>query len=183
MRLHLIISFPFRYCTAFIRSRNQQAIVELAMRQQLATYSQMSSKPRLTHHWVALSGCCCFGSGRAGEITSSFNRPISGWMVGLVQELRRRRSVWIGSGSSGSIGFVSALSWFRPVAARFIFVGWTTEDFGVASAQDCDGSERSINGIAEIASARRHAKTLGAVRSMRRTPIIVPTSGMPRMPG
>ena len=46
-------------CTlAFFRSRNQQAVVELALRQQLATYSAMGSKPRLTSldraFWVAL---------------------------------------------------------------------------------------------------------------------------------
>ena len=46
-------------CTlAFFRSRNQQAVVELALRQQLATYSATGSKPRLTSldraFWVAL---------------------------------------------------------------------------------------------------------------------------------
>ena len=44
---------------AFFRSRNEQAIVELALRQQLATYAQKRSKPRLTPldraFWVALS--------------------------------------------------------------------------------------------------------------------------------
>ena len=58
MRFYIIISFPLRYGAAFIRSRNQQAIIELALRQQLATYSQMSSKPRLTPldraFWVLL---------------------------------------------------------------------------------------------------------------------------------
>ncbi len=33
---------------AFFRSRNQQAVVELALRQQFATYAQTGSKPRLT---------------------------------------------------------------------------------------------------------------------------------------
>jgi hypothetical protein len=47
-------------CTlAFLRSRNEQVIVELALRQQLATYAQQRSKPRLTQldraFWVALS--------------------------------------------------------------------------------------------------------------------------------
>ena len=49
-------------CTlAFFRSRNAQAIVELALRQQLATYAQKRSKPRLTPLdralplWAALS--------------------------------------------------------------------------------------------------------------------------------
>jgi hypothetical protein len=47
-------------CTlAFFRSRNEQATVELALRQQLATCAQKQSKPRLTSldraFWVALS--------------------------------------------------------------------------------------------------------------------------------
>ena len=47
-------------CTlAFFRSRNKQAIVELALRQQLAIYAQKRSKPRLTPldrvFWVALA--------------------------------------------------------------------------------------------------------------------------------
>ena len=33
---------------AFFRSRNEQAIVELALRQQLATYAQKRAKPSLT---------------------------------------------------------------------------------------------------------------------------------------
>ena len=46
-------------CTlALFRSRNQQAVVELALRQQLATYAETRSKPRLTPLdralWVAL---------------------------------------------------------------------------------------------------------------------------------
>ena len=46
-------------CTvAFFRSRNQQAIVELALRQQLATYGQKKTKPKLTPldriFWIAL---------------------------------------------------------------------------------------------------------------------------------
>ena len=43
---------------AFFRSRNQQAIVELDLRQQLATYAQTRPKPKLTPldraFWVAL---------------------------------------------------------------------------------------------------------------------------------
>jgi len=47
-------------CTpAFFRSRKEQAIVELALRQQLTTYARKQSKPRLTPmdraFWVALS--------------------------------------------------------------------------------------------------------------------------------
>ena len=47
-------------CTlAFFRSRNEQAIVELALRQQLAIYAQKRSKPRITPldrvFWVALA--------------------------------------------------------------------------------------------------------------------------------
>ncbi len=48
-----------RCAPAFLRSRRKQAIVELALRQQLATYAQKRSKPRLTPldraFWVALS--------------------------------------------------------------------------------------------------------------------------------
>ena len=44
---------------AFFRGRREQAIVELALRQQLATYAQKRSKPKLTPldraFWVALS--------------------------------------------------------------------------------------------------------------------------------
>ena len=46
-------------CTAaFFRSRSQQAVVELALRHQLATYAQKKTQPKLTHldraFWVAL---------------------------------------------------------------------------------------------------------------------------------
>ncbi len=48
-----------RCVLAFFRSRREQAIVELALRQQLATYAQKRSKPRLTPldraFWIALS--------------------------------------------------------------------------------------------------------------------------------
>jgi len=37
-----------RCVPAFFRSRGEQAIVELALRQQLVTYAQKRSKPRLT---------------------------------------------------------------------------------------------------------------------------------------
>ncbi len=47
-----------RCCLAFFRSHNEQVIVELALRQQLATYVQKQTKPRLTPidraFWVAL---------------------------------------------------------------------------------------------------------------------------------
>jgi hypothetical protein len=52
------ISPLLRCALAFFRSRNEQAIVELALRQQLATYAQTGSKPRLTPldraFWAAL---------------------------------------------------------------------------------------------------------------------------------
>jgi hypothetical protein len=52
-------TLPVRCVLAFLRSRREQAIVELALRQQLATYAQKRSKPRLTPldraFWVALS--------------------------------------------------------------------------------------------------------------------------------
>jgi hypothetical protein len=58
MRALLLISVLLRCCAAFFRSRNQQAVVELALRQQLATYAQTGSKPRLTPldraFWVVL---------------------------------------------------------------------------------------------------------------------------------
>ena len=48
-----------RCVLVFFRSRREQAIVELALRQQLATYAQKKSKPRITKldrsFWVALS--------------------------------------------------------------------------------------------------------------------------------
>jgi len=47
-----------RCILALFRSREEQVIVELALRQQLATYAQKRSKPRLTPSdrvfWVAL---------------------------------------------------------------------------------------------------------------------------------
>ena len=53
-----LTSALLRCSLAFFRSRRNQAIVELALRQQLATYAQTRSKPRLTHldraFWVAL---------------------------------------------------------------------------------------------------------------------------------
>ncbi len=58
MRALLLISVLIRCCAAFFRSRNQQAVVELALRQQLAMYAQTGSKPRLTPldraFWVVL---------------------------------------------------------------------------------------------------------------------------------
>jgi len=48
-----------RCTTAFFRSRNEQAIVELTLRQQLATYALKGSNPNITPldraFWVALS--------------------------------------------------------------------------------------------------------------------------------
>ena len=56
--LLLLISALLRYAAAFFRSRNQQAVVELTLRQQLAAYAQTASKPKLTSmdrtFWVAL---------------------------------------------------------------------------------------------------------------------------------
>jgi len=45
----------FRCVPAFIRSRNEQALIELALRQQLATYVQRGPKPRITPEDRALS--------------------------------------------------------------------------------------------------------------------------------
>jgi transposase InsO family protein len=53
-----LISALLRCALAFFRRRNDQAIVELALRQQLATYAQQKKRPRLTPldraFWVAL---------------------------------------------------------------------------------------------------------------------------------
>ena len=58
MRALPIILALLRGCAAFFRSRNQQAVVELALRQQLAAYAHAGSKPRLTSldraFWVVL---------------------------------------------------------------------------------------------------------------------------------
>ncbi len=57
--LLLLISALLRCSLAFFRSHNEQVIIELALRQQLATYARKQSKPRLTPldraFWVALS--------------------------------------------------------------------------------------------------------------------------------
>jgi putative transposase len=53
-----LISALLRCALAFFRSRNEQAIVELALRQQLATYAQKQARPALgpldRAFWVAL---------------------------------------------------------------------------------------------------------------------------------
>ena len=53
-----LTSALLRCALAFFRSRNEQAIVELALRQQLATFAQTGSMPKLTSvdraFWVAL---------------------------------------------------------------------------------------------------------------------------------
>ena len=55
--LHFL-ALILRCAPALLRSRNDQAIVELALRQQLATYSQKKSKPTITPldrvFWIAL---------------------------------------------------------------------------------------------------------------------------------
>ena len=60
--IRLLIRFvPILLATvrALFRTRREQAIVELALRQQLATYSVQRSRPRLTPvdraFWIALS--------------------------------------------------------------------------------------------------------------------------------
>jgi hypothetical protein len=44
--LRLAIIF-FRFVSAFFRNRNEQALVELALRQQLATFVQKGPKPKI----------------------------------------------------------------------------------------------------------------------------------------
>jgi hypothetical protein len=57
--LFLYGSIIRRSLAAFFRSRNDQAIVELALRQQLAVYAVKRPRPRLTRtdraFWVLLS--------------------------------------------------------------------------------------------------------------------------------
>jgi putative transposase len=57
--LLLLISALLRCSLALFRSHNEQVIVELALRQQLATYARKQTKPKLTPldraFWVALS--------------------------------------------------------------------------------------------------------------------------------
>jgi transposase InsO family protein len=60
MRALLNFAIQFLRClSAFFRSRNEQAIIELALRQQLATYTLKGPKPRITPvdraFWVFLS--------------------------------------------------------------------------------------------------------------------------------
>ena len=59
MRALLLLSALLRCSLAFFRSHNEQVIVELALRQQLATCARKQSKPKLTPldraFWVALS--------------------------------------------------------------------------------------------------------------------------------
>jgi transposase InsO family protein len=53
-----LITLLLRCALAYFRSRSQQAVVELALRQQLATYAHTKSKPKLTPldraFWIAL---------------------------------------------------------------------------------------------------------------------------------
>ncbi len=60
MRHLLRLGTIFLRCIpAFFRSRNEQALIEFALRQQLATYTQMRPRPRITlvdrAFWVSLS--------------------------------------------------------------------------------------------------------------------------------
>jgi len=56
--LHILLTIFLRCSLAFFRSRKEQAIVELALRQQLATYALKGHKPRITRvdraFWVFL---------------------------------------------------------------------------------------------------------------------------------
>ena len=60
MRALLHFAMLFLRCVpAFFRSRNKQTLVELALRQQLATYAQKRPRPRITpvdrSFWILLS--------------------------------------------------------------------------------------------------------------------------------
>jgi hypothetical protein len=63
-----------RCIPAFFRSRNEQALVELGLRQQLATYTQKGPKPRITPS-TGPSGSFCHESGRDGKTHSSSSGP------------------------------------------------------------------------------------------------------------
>jgi hypothetical protein len=58
-RLLKLATILLQCIPAFFRSRNKQALVELALRQQFATYTQKGPKPRITPadrgFWVLLS--------------------------------------------------------------------------------------------------------------------------------
>jgi len=58
-RLLKFVMLLLRCTLAFFRNRNEQALVELALRQQLATFALQGSKPRITSvdrtFWVFLS--------------------------------------------------------------------------------------------------------------------------------
>ena len=58
-RLLSLAAIFLRCIPAFFRCRTKQTLVELALRQQLATYTQMGAKPRITPidraFWVLLS--------------------------------------------------------------------------------------------------------------------------------
>ena len=70
--LLLIISTLLRYGAAFFRSRNEHVFVELALRQQLTTFSQKGSKPS-SRLWIVPYGWHYCGSGLAGETPSSLS--------------------------------------------------------------------------------------------------------------
>jgi hypothetical protein len=64
--MHLVMWSLFKFVMllvrcipAFVRSRNEQALVELALRQQLATFALKGPRPRITSvdrtFWVFLS--------------------------------------------------------------------------------------------------------------------------------
>ena len=60
---------------AFFRSHREQAIVNLALQQQLAAYAQKRPRPKLSPRWTELSGLRSRDSGHVGRIISwSFAR-------------------------------------------------------------------------------------------------------------
>ena len=63
-----------RSVLALFRSRQDQAVVELALRQQLAVYA-IDIRDRISRPWIAPSGSLSSGSGLDGEaLSSSFSR-------------------------------------------------------------------------------------------------------------
>jgi len=63
-----------RSVLALFRSRQDQAVVELALRQQLAVYA-IDIRDRISRPWIAPSGSLSSRSGLDGEaLSSSFSR-------------------------------------------------------------------------------------------------------------
>jgi hypothetical protein len=85
----------FRCVLALFRGREEQAIVELALRQQLAVYAQNRPRPGF-HRWIEPSGSCSPDTGRAGRILLSSFVP-KPWCAGIAKDF---------AGTGEEFGFV-----------------------------------------------------------------------------